>query len=416
MKKFSIQLVFICFLFFMYYFYSAWVTNLKEVKNDLMFELFDPFKLILLGMIFTVIYAAIKNLLFSRFVNLKQYRKNLRDNILFEFDNTISYLEALKVIIKDNNQNEAKKSLKTFKTIVYKPDYLSDFMEKLANSLLLEKDISVFNGAVEVISTNIKQNFENERERILNNQRGLKEINAAEDYYTNTSWESIRYNLALNNFDNSKSSRWKISSLYISKFKSSLFISFLISSLIFVIAAVFMKINKVSIDNYFFAGFTGSILLISLAHYNISMFLSSKKMNIKIYWGHLVLYYTIITVIFLNITLNIIFFPNVATTTQEGQWYNSELLNFLKNLLYIVFSTMLLAYVFGGFLELLEDSKFNLKNSVKTFVAPLVIFIITLVINILSIYHAESSYYVVNFTILTAFWLFISVWNKFFSK
>ncbi|WP_339021508.1 hypothetical protein [Spiroplasma endosymbiont of Atherix ibis] len=304
MKKFSIQLVFICLLFFMYYFYNAWVNSFD--KTDLMFQLFDPFKLILLGMIFTVIYAAIKNLLFSRFVNLKNYRKNLRNNILFEFENTITYIESLKKIINHNDALEAKKALKHFKTISYKPIYISNFMEVLANALLMEKDISVYANSVEVILENINTNFKLERERILKNQKGMMEIKMSESYFTNSSWDSIKYNLALNNLDNSKSSRWKISSLYISKFKNSLFISFMINIVIFSFVGIGMYINKVTFNNYVFVVFIVSLLLIAMIHYNLSIFLSSRKININIYWTHLFVYYLIIIIIFANIILNVI--------------------------------------------------------------------------------------------------------------
>ncbi|WP_053945968.1 hypothetical protein [Spiroplasma cantharicola] len=383
-----------------------------------MFQLFDPFKLILLGTIFTIIYGAIKNLLFSRFVNLKNYRKNLRNNILFEFDNTIIYIDNLKKIIVANDLSGAKKALKDFKAISYIPDYLSDFIDKLANTLLLEKDITIYSEAIEVISNNVKETFNLERERTLKNQRGLQELKMSEAYYTNTSWDSIKYNLALNNLDNSQASRWKISSLYISKFKNSLFMAFLINVTVFVITGIIMSLNNVRINNYFFAGFALAMLIVAMIHYNISIILSSRKLNIKIYWLHLLVYYVIISIIFANIILNIIFFPDVSTSNGSEQpvWYNSELLNLLKSILYIVFSTMLLTYVFGGLLELLEQSKFNLINSIETFIIPLIIFISTLVINILSIYNTQNTYYIINFTILIMFWIFIGIWNKFFAR
>ncbi len=403
----------------MYYFYSAWVNNLKDKgEGELMFQLFDPFKLILLGTIFTIIYGAIKSLLFSRFVNLKTYRKNLRDNILFQFENTIIYIDNLKKIIAANDLNGAKKALKDFKSISYIPNYLSDFIDKLANNLLLEKDIKVFSEAIEVISNNVKETFNIERERVLKNQRGLQELKMSEAYYTNTSWDSIKYNLALNNLDNSHASRWKISSLYISKFKNSLFMAFLLNMTIFVIAGVIMSLNSIKINNYFFAGFALAMLIVAMIHYNISIIVSSKKLNIKIYWLHLLVYYVIISIIFANIILNVIFFPDVSTNngSEEPAWYNSELLNLLKSILYIVFSTMLLTYVFGGLLELLEQSKFNLINSIETFIVPLIIFITTLVINILSISKDQNTYYIINFTILIMFWIFIGLWNKFFAR
>ncbi|WP_338985470.1 hypothetical protein [Spiroplasma endosymbiont of Diplazon laetatorius] len=418
MKKFSIQLVFISVLFFLYYFYSAWVNSFKDGNSDLMFELFDPFKLILLGMIFTIIYSAIKNLLFSRFVNLKEYRKNLRNYILFEFENTISYVNNLKVIIEKNDSLGAKNSIKNFKSIVYSPNYLSDFMEVLANDILMEKDISIYKDSIEIIKQNIENNFHSERERVLKNQKGIIELKMSESYFTNTSWDSIKYNLALNHLESSTASRWKISSLYISKFKNSLFISFLITSLIFLFVGIGMYLNKTAFNNYVLVGFIGSILLISMIHYNISILISSKKMNIKIYWSHLTVYYLVISVIFANIILNVIFFPNVSSNNVEGSsaWYNSELLNFLKNILYIVFSTMLLTYVFGGLLELLENNKFNLKNSIEAFLIPLFVFVTTLIINVISIHQSEDSLYFINFAIMTVFWIFVGIWNKFFAK
>ncbi|AUM62519.1 hypothetical protein [Spiroplasma monobiae] len=416
MKKFSIQLVFISVLFFAYYFYSAWVGSFKD--GELMFELFDPFKLILLGMIFTIIYAAIKNLLFSRFVNLKQYRKTLRDNILFEFENTIIYVKNLRKVVEKNDYVGVKKALKDFKTIAYRPNYLSDFMEVLANEILKQKDLSIYINSVEVILNNIEKNFSLESERVLKNQKGMAEIRMTEAYFTNTSWDSIKYNLALNNLDNSKSSRWKISSLYIAKFKNSLFMSFLITSTIFIFVGLGMYLNKTAFNNYALVAYLASLLIISMIHYNITIFISSKKMNIKIYWSHLMVYYVVISLIFANIILNIIFFPSVGNieVLNEVAWYNSELLNFLKNILYIVFSTMLLTYVFGGLLELLENNKFNFKNSIEAFIIPLSIFILTLAINIVSIHTLGDTLYFINFAILTVFWTFIGIWNKFFAK
>ncbi len=77
---------------------------------------------------------------------------------------------------------------------------------------------------------------------------------------------------------------------------------------------------------------------------------------------------------------------------------------------------MLLTYVFGGLLELLENSKFNWKSSIETFIVPLIIFITTLTINIMSIKSDNNSLYIINFAILVLFWVFTGIWNKFFSK
>ncbi|AGR41108.1 hypothetical protein [Spiroplasma taiwanense] len=416
MKKAIYQIVFISIMAFLYYFYSAWINELEKDKdNNTLYQIFSPFKLIILGMIFTIIYASIKNLMFSHFINLKKYRASLRDNILFEFDNTLNYLSALKVFIENNDNKNIKLKLKEFSSIKYAPVYLNDFMEQLSNSLLKEEKINYLVQPCEIIIKNIEYNFESEKsKKISNKNESFYEIKMVNNYYSLSSWQSINYFLSLENERENNNNKWKITGLYISRFSTSLYLSTLFTTILFVIIGLTLNFNNISLNNLFYGVYIFGMYIFSMLFYILLLFNFSRKHKIKVYWLQILTYFIFIFLIFLNIFLNIILFPHV----NAGQhWYESTLIRFLLAGLYIILSTMLLAFVLSGILELFETKKVNVWNIINTFILPLIIYILSFTMYLFSIKEGNSNeIYLTNFTIIFIYWTFSAIFNKLLSK
>lgn len=414
MKKLIYQIVFISIMTFMYYLYSSWIESLQKPNLDsTIYQIFSPFKLIILGVIFSIVYAAIKNLLFSRFVNIKSYKKNLKNYILYDFEICINFIGKLKGTVKDDDITQAKKLLKEFQSLSYRPHYLVDLIEVITSKVLAEESLVGLENACTLVEEKIKNNFEKEKQRKINKKNEtFLDFKMVNDYYSKNSWNTIDYLLEVNGESNLN--KWKISSLYISKIYSALNLSIILNLVMFTFTGLGLYYSNITLGNVFFYSFILSIFLTTMVIYNIWIIIAAKKYNLTIYWLNMLVLYFFIALIFINIVINIVFFPKY----QIGEeWYKSNLIQFLMSLLYIVLSTMLLVYSFAQLISMLEEKKYNVLSIIYMFVIPLSIFILTAVINFMIVFKTlPIDLYFVNFSILfiywTCSWIFISYFTN----
>ncbi|AHB36365.1 hypothetical protein [Spiroplasma apis] len=414
MKKLIYQIVFISIMTFMYYLYSSWIESLQKPNLDsTIYQIFSPFKLIILGVIFSIVYAAIKNLLFSRFVNIKSYKKNLKNYILYDFEICINFIGKLKGTVKDDDITQAKKLLKEFQSLSYRPHYLVDLIEVITSKVLAEESLVGLENACTLVEEKIKNNFEKEKQRKINKKNEtFLDFKMVNDYYSKNSWNTIDYLLEVNGESNLN--KWKISSLYISKIYSALNLSIILNLVMFTFTGLGLYYSNITLGNVFFYSFILSIFLTTMVIYNIWIIIAAKKYNLTIYWLNMLVLYFFIALIFINIVINIVFFPKY----QIGEeWYKSNLIQFLMSLLYIVLSTMLLVYSFAQLISMLEEKKYNVLSIIYMFVIPLSIFILTAVINFMIVFKTlPIDLYFANFSILfiywTCSWIFISYFTN----
>ncbi|AHI52742.1 hypothetical protein [Spiroplasma culicicola] len=415
MKKITLQIVFISIITFLYYFYNAWINSL-DGNESLAFQIFDPFKLIILGTLFTIVYGTIKSMFFKKIININSYKKDLRNNLLFEFEITLNYLEKLQKSLKDQNINDLKALLKEFKTIKYCPVYLNSLIDELSSNILMEKDFSYLLGTTQLITKYIQDNFELEKQRIISTkQKVLFENKMTDNYYSLSSWQSIGYFLSI---DEQKdiNNKWKISSLYILRFSSSLFLAFSISFAVFAIIGLMSLLGvQIVIGKMFFIAFTLSVYLMSIILFVVNILANAKKNDLVIFWKHMSVFFVFITLIFLNIILNLVFFPEISN--DQSVWYKQQLVQLLFSILYIILSSMLLLYIFDGFIQIVKTKKFNWLILIEAFILPLIIFTTSLVLNILWIKNGEDDkLYIVNFCLLFIFWSSTVLLSKFTRK
>ncbi|AKX34175.1 hypothetical protein SLITO_v1c05270 [Spiroplasma litorale] len=421
MKKIIYEIVFITIMTFLYYIYSSWIDYLydKSKVQTTLYQIFSPFKLLILGSIFTIVYGAIKTILFFNIKNLKDYKKNLRNNILFEYDNVIKYLSVLKENIKDQKIDKIKHNIKDYSSIKYRPVYLNLLIDELASRILSNHDFSDLYQSCSLVMENINETYKKEKDKLMHlkteNMFDLKRVN---EYYNKNSWFVISFYLSLHNKDvhshEYEVNKWKITSLYISRFSYFLYPAFIISLILYGAVGGMLYGIGVDLNKFFYGSFSLCVFLISSLLFIFNLIYNRKKHSIKIFWGHLFVYLMFICFIFIDIFLNIILSPIMKSSSD---WYESELITFLCYIVYIVLSTMLLSYIFTSILEVFEYKSFNVFNIILNIALPIIIFIESSVLNYLSVHNEETNkLYLINFIIIFTYWIFSLITSKFISK
>ncbi|AKU79766.1 hypothetical protein [Spiroplasma turonicum] len=417
MKKIIYEIVFITIMAFLYYLYSSWVD--KFDTNELIYKIFSPFKLLILASIFSIFYGAIKTILFYNIKNLKDYKKNLRNNILFEFEITIKYLKDLKNSLDLGDTNKIKLNIKEYNSIKYKPIYLNLLIDEVTTRILSDHDYSDLIQSCNLVIRNIENTFEKEKSRMSHKKSEsffiLKRVN---EYYNINSWFVISFFLSIHNKDvhshEYEVNKWKITSLYVSRFSYFLYPAFIFSLILYLSISIVFNVTEIPLNRFFYGTFPISVFLISTILFIINLILNKKKYNIKIFWLHLSIYLIFIFFIFIDMFLNVILSPIMKSS---DDWYESDLITFLCYLVYIVLSTMLLSYIFTSILELIEYKKINWINLIFNIFLPLTIFINSTILNYLSVNDTNSNkLYLINFLIIFIYWLFSLITSKYIFK
>ncbi|QGS52155.1 hypothetical protein [Spiroplasma tabanidicola] len=418
MKKIIFEIVFITIMTFLYYIYSSWLDNSKDTDSTL-YEIFSPFKLIILGSIFTIVYGAIKTILFYNLKNLSEYKKNLRNNILFEFESTLDYLDSLKNSLIEKNMNKIKWYVKYYSNIKYRPIYLNLLIDELASRMLSEHDYGDLVQSCNLAIESIKEIFQKEKDRLgYKKSENLFELKRVNEYYNKNSWIVIKFYMTLFNkdihSDEYEVNKWKITSLYILRFSYFLYPAFFISLILFISIGAGLYSQDIVLSRYFYASFAFCVFLVASSLYLSNLIYNARKRHIRIFWPHLMIYLGFIFLIFLDIFLNIIFSPILKSSTE---WYESDLITFLCYLVYIVLSTMLLSFVFSSILELFEYRTFSVLNLIFNIIIPICLFIISFTLNYFSAKNIETNkLYLINFSVIFVYWLFLMVSSRFIVK
>ncbi|ASP28301.1 hypothetical protein SCORR_v1c05290 [Spiroplasma corruscae] len=420
MKKVIYEIVFITIMTFLYYLYSSWIQFLKDTEEeDMLYKIFSPFQLLILGSIFTIVYGTIKTILFFNIKNLKEYKKNLRNNILFEFENTIKYLDNLKSNIKKEDIVAIKSCIKDYSSIKYKPIYLNLLIDEITTRILSNHDFSDLLQTCNLVSSNIKNVLHKEQDRLAyNKSENLFELRRVNEYYNNNSWFVISFYLTIHNKDihshEYEANKWKITSLYISRFSYFLYPSFFITLSLYALIGGSLYAFDYSLNRFFYGSFGISLFFVSTLLFVSNLIYNKKKYKIKIFWLQLSIYLMFIGFIFLDMFLNVILSPILK---ESNDWYESELITFLCYLVYIVLSTMLLSYIFTSLLELFEYKSFSTINLILNIIMPIIIFIISAVLNYLSVHNENSNkLYLINFIMIFVYWSVSLLSNKFITK
>ncbi|QBQ07949.1 hypothetical protein SGLAD_v1c07500 [Spiroplasma gladiatoris] len=418
MKKIIYEIVFITLMTFLYYIYSAWIDNSKNT-NSTVYEIFSPFKLIILGSIFTIVYGAVKTILFYNIKNLSDYKKNLRNNILFEFESVLDYINNLKNSIEEKDLNKIKYFVKYYANIKYRPVYLNLLLDELTSRLLSEHDYSDLIQSCNLISESIRTIYNKEKDRLgYKKSENLFELRRVNEYYNKNSWIVISFYMTLFNRDTHCEeyvvNKWKVTSLYVMRFSYFLYPAFFLSLFLFAAIGFGLYSLNVTLNRYFYASFSLSVFFISSLFYIINLIYNSKKHHIKIFWPQLITYFAFIFIIFLDMFLNVIFSPIMKSS---NDWYESDLITFLCYLVYIILSAMLLSYIFSSILELFEHRTFNILNLIFNIIIPVILFVVSFTLNYFSITNTESNQtYLINFSVIFVYWILSVFSSKFINK
>jgi hypothetical protein len=113
-------------------------------QNSLLYTILSPFKLVLVGGVFAMLIPLVKKLFFGTVIAIKDYNRNRRGNLLYNYQAAIGYVLALKEKLEANNYEEIKKHYSTLGTIKFQPKFLLTLMDDLGDSLIREADMTIY--------------------------------------------------------------------------------------------------------------------------------------------------------------------------------------------------------------------------------------------------------------------------------
>ncbi|WP_338972812.1 hypothetical protein [Spiroplasma endosymbiont of Panorpa germanica] len=407
MRSITKKIVTTMFLLVLYFIYSAFLKEFQE-KNSVLFSLFDPFKLIILAFIFSIIVSTFNSIFLGWIKKINAYQKNRNSFLLIYFDETIAGLKKTQILLKSKNTQELKSQLSLVNKLTYKPIFMKVLIEDLINAIICEKDLSDFDALIENCIEQIEGIKVSEQNHLITNKReAFFDVRKSYEYNSQGSKFYIDYYQKKQDIlSKNRRNEWNLLSLQMLRIYPiiiySVLISLLACILITPLAVFVIKGNTFIIIAATFVSFSTCLAVI---WHSIYLF---KDPNSRVLIKRAMLFYLVLIIMAINLIWCFVNIQNTLTvqTTENGQ---QELFNFLFEILYCVLSTALMAYVFTTLIELFRDVYFNKIILWEGIIVPSIVFFVISIINILNLSLKNSQFYFsINLWIMSLYW--IGVW------
>ncbi|ATZ21729.1 hypothetical protein [Mesoplasma tabanidae] len=401
------------------------LTNEKYVlsgfmaANSLLKTLLDPFKMILVGGVFAMFVPLTKQLLFGTVIGMKSYMKNRQSNVLYNYQKTISFTEALQAKLAEGNFEAVKADYAAYSGLAFKPEFLNIMMDEICSVLIKEGDVTVFAEAAGVVTESIKEMYEKERRRSING-RGDElffDLKRGYEYCATGSKYSIAYHKALQDkADNNLG--WKIYSLEIFKFNFFLVAMFIPAVIISAFVGGLINglvsnltgdVRALTVAATFFVSW---VILTIIAH-SLMIFRNEQYKNIKnILVKPAIIFYSLYVLTFITISAGIVGVSKVnivapGSSAQIWVWFSA--------VAYLVLSTSLIFYVIATLVDSYKQHKtLSKKLLVDGIILPMIAWTIATVSNFMALYgpdgHSlQSIFAAINGVTLVGFWIYLSI-------
>ncbi|WP_339022327.1 hypothetical protein [Spiroplasma endosymbiont of Crioceris asparagi] len=415
MKNLTLKIVFIAFVTYAYCWYNVWVNSTKPYYVTK--ELFDPFKLILLGILFTIIFNTVMGLVTGPLKNLKAYRASRKNYVLFGFKGTIDTLKNAQIAIEANDSEAVKGMLGALTGLTYKPAYLDLLITDLSNAVLNKRDVNVYKDEITFVLSCIEDSFvKEEKWQAGQTVERFFELRRVNEYNSYNSWDAVNYRLkSSERLEDKTKIEWQILDILLIRFWGLFGAALIVNIMVWGLICMNIDskwlfgeeiIDTVNKTNSRFENGHLSIIIVALI---LTTFLSTvllffqqvaiiaKSENIKISSLKLIFALICLTLIFLNVIAYILaaknkcslieanagtaFIPDGTGIKYDSTKYVapgmdvSKFYQLVFQFLFTALSTTLLMYAFASFVN--AKAQGNVKNVlIDSIVIPLIIYVL----------------------------------------
>ncbi|ATG97221.1 hypothetical protein [Mesoplasma lactucae] len=388
-------------------------------SDSLLYSILTPFKLVLVGGVFGLLVPLTKQVFFGTVMGIKDYIKARRNNVLFNYQKTISYVYSLNSYLQLGDYEQIKSAYAGYSGLAFKPQFLDTMMDDIANSLIREQDMSIYIKPSDVVLNSIKQMYEKERRLAISMKPDemFFDFKRGYEYTSNGSKYVIAYYKALDTNANSKSKLgWKLFSLEMYKFPIAMILAIIPMIIVAVIVLPILSKGTSSAGKAAPAVIFGVWMLFGILFHALSVF---TKAQYRVNWKSLVVpaicYYVALAlaassfVVGLNAVINLgsIVAPNTSAT-KMWPWFSA-----VANM---VLTTALMLYVVATLMDgNVSPMGMTSKLAVDGIVLPIIAWALGICFNMYGSFYDHGSeantWNSVAFGITVGFWIYLSISN-----
>ncbi|ATZ16605.1 hypothetical protein JN01_0182 [Entomoplasma freundtii] len=338
------------------------ITNLSEyiggfmAPTSLLYTILTPFKLVLVGGVFATLIPLTKSIFFGTFIGIKDYIKNRRANLLFNYQKAINFTVNLKSKLELGDYEQVKAQYGDYGGLAFKPAYLQTMMDEIADTLIRERSLKIFIKPCQIVITSLKEMYEKERRTAISQHPDemFFDFKMGYDYVSIGSKYSIAYYKSIDTKATTPMRlAWKLFSLEMFRFY--------IYMLLAIIPTIIINIIIIPLISRFGGGDAGSMaapstiivsffLIAIILHACFTLTKSSYRHMQREIWVPAVIYYLLIIILALTLSLGINGVQNVGSIVAPGTAI-SMMWPFFAALGYAILSTCLVLYIIATLMD-----------------------------------------------------------------
>jgi len=390
-------------------------------QNSLLYALLSPWKLVLVGGVFALMIPLTKQLFFGLIIAIKDYIKNRRDNVLYNYQKAIAFAQGMKSKLETGDYEQIKAQYATLGTIKFQPKFLTTFMDDIGYALIREQDMNVYVKPAQVIIDSLTEMYESERKLAITGHptEMFHDFKMGYDYVSIGSKYSIAYYKTIDSKGSSKKNRlgWKLFSLEMYKFYLSMILA-IIPALI--VVAIVVPIVESAVTESIIATRVGILtafiifMVFAVIINALMVFLKPQYRLMKKYLvGPAIIYYLLMILIGATFAVGLVAVIQVGNIVWPGT--TSKTWAFLSSVANMVFATCLVLFVVSTLMDAnVSVNGLTTKFIIDGIIIPLIGWGLVLAADIYGLFGTKdpsirTTWTGVAFGIGAGFWLYLSI-------
>lgn len=402
------------------------ITNLSPyvggfmAPTSLLYTILTPFKLVLVGGVFATLIPLTKSIFFGTFIGIRNYIRNRRMNILFNYQKTINFTVDLKSKLELGDFEQVKAQYAAYGGLSFQPVYLQTMMDEIADNLIRERSVKIFVKPCQVIINALKEMYEKERRAAIamRPDEMFFDFKMGYNYISIGSKYSIAYYKALDTKAVTPMKiAWKLFSLEMFRFY--------IFMLLAIVPTVILIVVVLPLLGRFISGNISSKLapnIVIVAFFLISIILHACFTLTKVSYRHMqkeiwvpaIVYYFLILVMAFTLGLGINGIQSIGSIVAPGTAI-SLMWPFFATLGYAILSTCLILYMISTLMDGFRmPGGMTKKVFIDGVILPAIVWLISTGLNYIGVLAPKlnmSLFSGLAFGILCAFWIYLSISN-----
>lgn len=384
--------------------------------NSLSYTILTPFKLVLLGAVFASLIPLFKSIFLGTFLGIKNYLKNRRPNILFNYEKAIHYTETLKTKLEEGNYEQIKAQYGAFDNLTFRPVYLKTMMEEIADYLIRQRDTKIFINPSQVIINSLVEMYDKERKTAQDGKpvEWFFDLRMGYDYTSVGSKYNIAYYKAL--------SVRKISPVYLAwKLFSLEMFRFFLYVLLAIIPTIILNVIILPLVGKSASSFVTSqtapatvimsLFIISIILHACFTLTQKQYRHMKYIWLPAIVYYLLVLWFGVSLVIGINSIQSVGATYIPGTAI-ALMWPFFAALGYTILSSCLILYIISILMDDLPNPDgLNTKDIVNGLVLPAVFWCAATAIHFTGILGKKnlSLYSGIAVALVAGFWVYLTI-------